>query len=70
MQEDLGARVNFTSEDNTYELSMFNKTGDPMITDITALEHVLKSGLNVALVFGDRDYACNCKVSPTSFSIS
>ncbi|KAF7546310.1 hypothetical protein G7Z17_g8535 [Cylindrodendrum hubeiense] len=60
VQEDLGARVNFTSEDTTYELSMFNKTGDPMISSISALEHVVNSGLNVALVFGDRDYACNC----------
>ena len=59
VQADLGARVNFTSEDAQYELSMFNQTGDPMVQSVESLNHILRSGLKAALVFGDRDYACN-----------
>ncbi|KAH8881808.1 alpha/beta-hydrolase [Thozetella sp. PMI_491] len=59
VQEDLGVRVNFTFEDVSYEIAMFSETGDPMARDISAMEHVINSGANVALIFGDRDYACN-----------
>ena len=61
IQKDLGARVNFTSDDHIYEESMFYQTGDPMRTDISHVNRILQKGLNVALVFGDRDYECNCK---------
>ncbi|KAF4466567.1 carboxypeptidase [Fusarium albosuccineum] len=35
------------------------RTADAMISDLTPLEHVLQRGINVAFVYGDRDYQCN-----------
>ncbi|KAJ3533829.1 hypothetical protein NM208_g7804 [Fusarium decemcellulare] len=59
VQRDLGVRVNWTVEDYTYQQSMFVGTADAMISDLTPLEHVLQRGINVAFVYGDRDYQCN-----------
>lgn len=61
VQQDLGVRVNFTANDYKYQETMFTKTGNVMVQDISLLEHVLDKGVGVALVFGDRDYKCNCK---------
>lgn len=66
VQQDLGARVNFTANDYTYQETMFSKTGNVMVQDISLLEHVLDKGVGVALVFGDRDYKCNCKSTATA----
>lgn len=60
VQEDLGVRVNFTSNDYSYQVAMFQLTADAMIQDKSLLENVLNSGVSVALVYGDRDYQCNC----------
>lgn len=62
VQRDLGVRTNFTSNDYTYQVAMFELTGDPVIQDMSLLEHVIGSGINVALIYGDRDYQCNCKL--------
>ncbi|KAL7892937.1 Alpha/Beta hydrolase protein [Trichoderma sp. TUCIM 5745] len=43
VQKDLGVRTNFTSNDYTYQLAMFELTGDPVIQDMTLLEHVISS---------------------------
>ncbi|KAM0259438.1 hypothetical protein ACHAQJ_003332 [Trichoderma viride] len=59
VQRDLGVRTNFTSNDYTYQVAMFQLTGDPVIQDMSLLEHVISSGINVALIYGDRDYQCN-----------
>ncbi|KAM0453014.1 hypothetical protein ACHAPV_009256 [Trichoderma viride] len=59
VQRDLGVRTNFTSNDYTYQVAMFELTGDPVIQDMSLLEHVIGSGINVALIYGDRDYQCN-----------
>ncbi|KAF4991863.1 hypothetical protein FDECE_13890 [Fusarium decemcellulare] len=53
VQRDLGVRVNWTVDDYTYQQSMFVWTADAMISDLTPLEHVLQSGINVAFVYGD-----------------
>jgi hypothetical protein len=39
---------------------MFGLTGDAMIQDMSLLEKVLDRDIGVALVYGDRDYQCNC----------
>lgn len=59
VQKDLGVRTNFTSNDNTYQVAMFQLTGDVVIRDMSSLEHIISSGINVALIYGDRDYQCN-----------
>lgn len=63
VQEDLGARVNFTISDPNIVSAFFEGTGDPMRRGISSLEHVLDSGMSVALYYGDFDYRCNCKFS-------
>ena len=63
VQEDLGVRVNFTSNDYSYQVAMFALTGDAMIQDKSLLENVLNNGVSLALVYGDRDYQCNCELS-------
>ncbi|KAJ6785314.1 hypothetical protein PWT90_04607 [Aphanocladium album] len=59
VQQDLGARVNFTANDYTYQAVMFKATGNAMVQGVSLLEHVLDNGVGLALVFGDRDYKCN-----------
>lgn len=39
----------------------FGATGDPARYDLSHLGKILDSGLNVAMVYGDRDYRCNCE---------
>jgi hypothetical protein len=34
-----------------------------MILGLNNLEKVLEKGTKVALIYGDRDYRCNCKVT-------
>lgn len=60
VQQDIGVRVNFTSNDYSYQVAMFSLTGDEVIQDKAPLENILKNGVGVALVYGDRDYQCNC----------
>ncbi|KAI0192839.1 alpha/beta-hydrolase [Astrocystis sublimbata] len=59
VQEDLGVRVNFTADDYTMETAMLAVTGDPMIRSIASLEHVARSGVSIAMMYGDLDYRCN-----------
>lgn len=61
VQQDLGVRVNFTSTDYSYPAAVFGLTGAAMIQDKSLLENVLDNGVSVALVYGDRDYECNCE---------
>jgi hypothetical protein len=35
-------------------------TGDPFKVTIDTINHVAASGIKVALIYGDRDYRCNC----------
>jgi hypothetical protein len=61
VQEELGVPVNFTISGSTIPASLFAGTGDPMIRTVEDLEYILSSGINLALVYGDRDYRCNCE---------
>lgn len=60
VQQDLGAAVNFSWAPNLVTNSFF-AVGDTIRQNISNLEYLLDSGLNVALAHGDRDYVCNCK---------
>ncbi|KAJ9145532.1 Carboxypeptidase S1 A [Pleurostoma richardsiae] len=59
VQEALGVPVNFTLSGTSITNNMFGLTGDPMIRGVGDLESLLSSGVNLALVYGDRDYRCN-----------
>jgi Serine carboxypeptidase len=64
VQNDLGVPLNFTLTSNLIVEQFFEGTGDPMRRTMGDLEYLLSAGLNVALVYGDRDYRCNCKCIP------
>lgn len=60
VQEELGTPVNFTALSSTVS-DAFDGTGDYARGDVymDQLSRLLDSGVKVALVHGDRDYACN-----------
>lgn len=68
VQGALGVPINFTeSTDGVY--TGFQLTGDYARRDIrggqlTDIAYLLDKGVKVALMYGDRDYACNCEKSP------
>jgi len=66
VQEALGVPVNFTLTLNVVGDNFFSATGDPMIPTVGKLDYLLSSGVNLAMVYGDRDYRCNCKPVPPS----
>ncbi len=62
MQEALGVPVNYTFAPAAPVQNFFAVTGDPFRYDGKAdLEYLVSTGVGLALVYGDRDYRCNCK---------
>ncbi|KAM0284691.1 hypothetical protein ACHAQH_001845 [Verticillium albo-atrum] len=59
VQEALGVPLNFTSSSSIIPETFLFGTGDTAIRELSSLEHVLESGVNVALYNGDRDYRCS-----------
>ncbi|KAK3685324.1 Alpha/Beta hydrolase protein [Podospora appendiculata] len=59
VQQALGVPVNLTYSSQVIPYNMFYATGDAWRRTVADLEYVLATGLNVALVYGDRDYRCN-----------
>ncbi|PSR90293.1 Alpha/Beta hydrolase protein [Coniella lustricola] len=59
VQEALGVPVNFTYSANSIVDNFFYATGDPMIPSKSTVEYILDAGIDVAFVYGDRDYQCN-----------
>lgn len=62
VQKAIGVPINFTtSVDSVY--NAFTKVGDYARSDVHGyledISYILDSGIKVALVYGDRDYACN-----------
>lgn len=64
VQRELGVPLNFTASSDEIVGAFLLGTGDPVRREKSALEDVLDSGINVAIMHGDRDYRCNCKLSP------
>jgi hypothetical protein len=60
VQKELGVPLNF-SISSTAPNYYFGVTGDPAKVTIDAINYVASSGVKVALIYGDRDYRCNCK---------
>lgn len=61
VQEELGIPLNFTRGNSDIEQAFLAGTGDMMRYGLEHLGRLLDSGVNVAMVYGDRDYRCNCK---------
>ena len=60
VQKELGVSSNYSYDGPFATELFFGVTGDPMIRTIGDIEDLLAAGLNLALVYGDRDYRCNC----------
>ncbi|KAM0418922.1 hypothetical protein ACHAPT_012187 [Fusarium lateritium] len=58
VQQELGVPLNFTYDWGLIGQVFLGKTGDPMVGSLTTLAKVMKRGVNVAIVYGDRDYRC------------
>lgn len=68
VQAALGVPINYTESTNSV-YSAFSDTGDYARVDIHGgqladIAYLLDRGIKVNLMFGDRDYACNCKPIP------
>jgi hypothetical protein len=61
VHQELGVPLNFTADWGLIAKVFLGETGDPMIGSFTTLEKVIKRGVNVAIVYGDRDYRCPCQ---------
>jgi hypothetical protein len=60
VQRDLGVPLNFSISSTSAVTTFFGITGDPFKVSIETINSVVQGGVKVALVFGDRDYRCNC----------
>lgn len=69
VQNDLGVPLNLTLDSNTVTNAFFS-TGDFVRQDVSAMEYILNKGIKVALLYGDRDYVCNCTFFPLSPHLS
>jgi hypothetical protein len=65
VQRDLGVPLNFSISSEPVSDTVSLLTGDPIRASIDMIDFVAQSGIKVALVFGDRDYQCNCKFCST-----
>jgi hypothetical protein len=63
VQKELGVPLNFSISSAAVTNEFFGVTGDPFRVTIDTINQVAKGGVKVALVYGDRDYRCNCKSS-------
>lgn len=54
--------LNFTRGRADVEMAFLGLTGDTIRYGLEYLSHALDSGVNVAMVYGDRDFRCNCKL--------
>lgn len=63
VQDALGVPINFTRYHPAIEDAFIQLTGDLPRHNLSYLGHVLDNGVNVAMVYGDRDYRCNCTCS-------
>ncbi|KAM5346204.1 hypothetical protein ACJ41O_009209 [Fusarium nematophilum] len=59
VQAELGVPLNYTRGNSNVEAAFLKLTGDVVRYDLSYLGQLLDSGVNVAMVYGDRDYRCN-----------
>ncbi|KAF3762037.1 hypothetical protein M406DRAFT_49615 [Cryphonectria parasitica EP155] len=59
VQTALGAPLNWTYNSAAVRLNFQSITGDPVRRNIGDLNDLLQNGVNVALIYGDRDFMCN-----------
>lgn len=61
VQAELGVPLNYTSgNDRVFQSVFLFGVGDMMRYGLEYLGGLLNRGIKVAMVYGDRDYRCNC----------
>ena len=64
IQEALGVPLNFSAFSNAVSETWFAgplATGDAASGNISNLKYLLANGVKVVMIYGDRDYRCNCE---------
>lgn len=62
VQEALGVPLDFTATSTPVSNNYLFTTGDACrFEGMKGLEYLLDQGIKVVLVYGDRDFECNCK---------
>jgi len=61
VQAELGVPLNYTRGSNTIQGAFLTVAGDIVRYNTSYLSNLLDNDVNVAMVYGDRDYRCNCK---------
>lgn len=72
VQQELGVPLNFTTGFNKITQVWLGEVGDVMVGSLETLEKVIERGVNVALMYGDRDYRCPCEyrlANPSLFGL-
>lgn len=64
VQAELGLPLNYTRGNDLIPDIMF-ANGDLVRYDLSQLGDILDAGVNLAMVFGDRDLRCNCEWPPS-----
>lgn len=59
VQQALGVPLNYTASATVVTANFFARTGDPARQGIEQLNYILSHGVEVSMVYGDRDYQCN-----------
>lgn len=60
VRNELGTPVNFSIGAITLATDYFTITGDATLVTVDTMNYIAQSGIKVALIYGDRDYRCNC----------
>ena len=71
VQQALGVPLNFTFSSNlVVQATLFpgGGTGDAARRNMSSINYIASKGIKIALVFGDRDFRCNCMCTPESFT--
>ncbi|KAM0425682.1 hypothetical protein ACHAPT_008929 [Fusarium lateritium] len=59
VQQELGVPLNYTSGNKEIESAFLGRTGDLVRYGPEYLGHLLKNGVNIAMINGDHDFRCN-----------
>jgi hypothetical protein len=69
VQAALGTPLNFTDISYIGEV-LYEDIGDALRVGIENLNYILEKGYKVAMLFGDRDYRCNCMYNFSFFVLN
>lgn len=69
VQEALGVPLNHTGSSSAIVTAFMGLTGEPLTKQSRIASELVQKGFQVALVYGDRDYQCNCRSRPLHLTL-